>query len=243
LTLLSPDAGIVVGAGAGEFVPGRSQFLGKEIVRMRMYRRIAVVAAVGVTALGAAACGPGGGTGFGSGAAGQSAAEQPAAGQVAVEVAAELSLEGLALAALGFPVADVDPMAYAAQPSPSGSPSAGPSASADGERARPWRKRHPGRVLLRRNTLHGEVVVQTKDGGTKTLVVQRGEVTAVNGTTMTVKSTDGYTSTWTFGDPIRVVERRTEVQPKDIAVGTQVGVAGAKAGDASTAKLIVVGPK
>jgi hypothetical protein len=65
-------------------------------------------------------------------------------------------------------------------------------------------------------------------------------VTAIDDAKMTVKSTDGYTSTWTFGDPIRVVERRDEVQPKDIAVGTQVGVAGTKTGDVNTAKHIVV---
>ncbi len=187
-----------------------------------------MAAVIGVTALGLAACGPGGVTATGDSGA--------AAGQMAVEVAADLSPEGQALAALGFPAADVEPASFAAAATPD--PSS--SASADGERARPgWRKRHLNRVLLRRNTLHGEVVVQTKDG-TKTVLVQRGEVTAINDKTMTVKSTDGYTLTWTFGDPIRVVERRNTVQPKDIAVGTQVGVAGTKDGNASTAKLIVV---
>lgn len=194
---------------------------------MRKYRRIGVAAVIGVTALGLAACGPGGATATGGPAA--------AAGQMAVEVAADLTPEGQALTALGFPEADVEPASYAAA---TAEPS--PSASADGERARPgWRKRHLNRVLLRRNTLHGEVVVQTKDG-TKTVLVQRGEVTAIDDKTMTVKSTDGYTLTWTFGDPIRVVERRNTVQPKDIAVGTQVGVGGTKDGDTSTAKLIVV---
>jgi hypothetical protein len=185
-----------------------------------------VAAVLGVTALGLAACGPGGATATGGSAA--------AAGQTAVEVAADLSLEGQALAALGFPAADLEPVSYPAAATPE------PSASASGERARPgWRKRHLNRVLLRRNTLHGEVVVQTKDG-TKTVLVQRGEVTAINDDTMTVKSTDGFTLTWTFGDPIRVVERRNTVQPKDIAVGTKVGVAGTKDGNTSTAKLIVV---
>lgn len=94
-------------------------------------------------------------------------------------------------------------------------------------------------MLLRRNTLHGEAVVQTKDG-TKTIAVQRGEVTTIDGDSMTVKSTDGFTMTWTFGDKLRVVERRTTIRSTDIEIGTTVGVAGAKDGDRGTARLIVV---
>jgi hypothetical protein len=188
--------------------PGRWGSFRREIVTMRMHRRIGV------------ACGSGGTTG---------------SGQTAVEVAADLSAEAQALAAVGFQAADLAPAGYqAADPSPS------PSTD---KRDRPGRHKRPlNRVLLRKNTLHGEVVVQTKDG-TKTLLVQRGAVTAINDTTITVKSTDGYTLTWKFGDPIRVFERRTTVQPKDITVGTQVGVAGTKDGDTSTAKLIVVPAK
>jgi hypothetical protein len=203
--------------------PGRAGPFRKEIVTMRMHRRIGVAAVIGLAAFGLAACGSGG-----TSASGES-------GTTAVEVAADLSTEGQALAALGFPAADLEPAGYqAADPSPS------PSAGKGDRQGR--HKRHLNRVLLRKNTLHGEVVVQTKDG-TKTLAVQRGTVTAINDTTITVKSTDGYTQTWKFGDPIRVFERRNTVQPKDIAVGTQVGVAGTKDGDTSTAKLIVVPAK
>ena len=95
-------------------------------------------------------------------------------------------------------------------------------------------------MLLRKNILHGEVVVQTKDGGTKTVAVQRGQVTAIDDTSMTVKSTDGFTMTWTFGDSLRVVERRTTIQSTDIKVGTTIGVAGAKDGSGGVARLIVV---
>ena len=95
------------------------------------------------------------------------------------------------------------------------------------------------RVLLRRNTLHGEVVVQTGDG-TKTVLVQRGTVTAVDATSMTVASTDGYTLAWRFGDNLRVVQRRETIQPEQIAVGTEVGVAGARDGDDAVARLVVV---
>ncbi|MGK5442552.1 hypothetical protein ACSNN7_12150 [Micromonospora sp. URMC 105] len=166
-----------------------------------------------------------------------------AAQQAAVDVAAAMGVEGQALAALGFDPAELE-LVSAPTPSASGSaePEAGPKGKR-GERAEEWRKRRQARVLLRKNTLHGEAVVQTKDGGTKTVVVQRGEVTAVDGDSMTVKSTDGFTLTWTFGDKLRVVERRTTIQSSDVEVGTKIGVAGAKDGENTVARLIVVPAK
>ncbi|MEH1054959.1 hypothetical protein V6U89_07055 [Micromonospora sp. CPCC 206171] len=160
--------------------------------------------------------------------------------QAAVDVAAAMGVEGQALAAMGFDPTELELVAAAA-PSASGSaePEAGPKGKR-GERAEEWRKRRQARVLLRKNTLHGEAVVQTRDGGTKTVVVQRGEVTAVDGDSVTVKSTDGFTLTWTFGDKLRVIERRTTIQSSDVKVGTRIGVAGAKDGDATVARLIVV---
>jgi hypothetical protein len=150
-------------------------------------------------------------------------------GQTAVDVAADLTPEGQALAALGF-----DPTAADPRPTPTASP--GDKGGRAGDRTP---KRRLGRVLLRKNMLHGEVVVQTKDGP-KTIDVQRGEVTAINDTTVTVKSTDGFTLTWTFGDPITVLERRHTVQPDQITVGTRIGIAGTKDGGTTRARLIVV---
>ncbi|MGC4885812.1 hypothetical protein [Micromonospora sp. DT227] len=173
-----------------------------------------------------------------------------AARETAVEVAAAMGADGQALAALGVDPADldVDPVAAPA-PSASGTPAAqggsgtpGEQAGPDrkGDRAQDWRKRHRARVLLRKNRLHGEVVVQTKENGTKTVAVQRGAVTAVDAKSMTVKSTDGFTMTWTFGEKLRVVERRATIQANEIKVGTTVGVAGAKEGDKGVARLVVV---
>ncbi|MFV2102300.1 hypothetical protein [Micromonospora sp. LOL_024] len=154
--------------------------------------------------------------------------------QTAVEVVAAMGAEGQALAALGFDPVELDP----------GSVAPAPSESAEGrtrpERVEELRKRRAARVLLRRNTLHGEAVVQTRDGGTKNVAVQRGEVTALDGDTMTVKSTDGFTQTWTFADDLRVIERRRSVTSADVKVGTKLGVAGAKDGDRAAARLIVI---
>ncbi|MET8369221.1 hypothetical protein ABZU42_05760 [Micromonospora profundi] len=172
------------------------------------------------------------------GASGCGAAEvaSPPARDAAVEVAAALGVEGQALTAMGFDADDLDtqPVAVPATPSPTTAEKAKP------KRGEEWRQRRQARVLLRKNTLHGEAVVQTKDGGTRTVAVQRGEVTAIDGDSMTVKSTDGYTMTWTFGDDLRVVQRRTTVQPSEVKVGAKLGVAGAKDGDKGVARLVLI---
>ncbi|NES17316.1 MULTISPECIES: hypothetical protein [Micromonospora] len=182
-----------------------------------------VTALFAAAALGLAGCGP-------------AQVAQETAKETAVEVAAAMGADGQALAALGLDAADLDVDPVAA-PAPSASAGAQDKRGGKGQE---WRKRHRARVLLRKNTLHGEVVVQTKDGGTKTVAVQRGQVTAIDGRQMTVKSADGFTMTWTFDDQLRVIERRHTVQSGDIKVGTTVGVAGAKDGDGGVARLIVV---
>jgi hypothetical protein len=111
-----------------------------------------------------------------------------------------------------------------------------PSASAASDKGR----RHPGaRRYLRKNTLHGELTVQGKNG-VKTVVVQRGTVTAVDDTTVSVKSADGFTQTWAFGDKLRVVQDRKTVAATTIKAGAEVGVAGAKDGDRTVARLVAI---
>ncbi|WP_406077902.1 hypothetical protein [Micromonospora sp. NBC_00858] len=188
---------------------------------------VATTSLLAVVALGVSGCGA------------AEVASQPAR-EAAVEVAAAMGVEGQALAAMGFDANDLDVQTVAAPATPA--PGASPSAAekARQKRGEEWRKRRQARVLLRKNTLHGEAVVQTKEGGTRTVAVQRGEVTAIDGDSMTVKSTDGFTMTWTFGDDLRVVERRTTVQPSEVKVGTTLGVAGAKDGDKGVARLILI---
>jgi hypothetical protein len=142
------------------------------------------------------------------------------------DVTDSLTPEAAALTAVGFSQPDLAP---AADPTPSGSP------DAKGHKAR--------RPLLRRELAqhveHGEVVVQTKDGD-KTVNVQRGTVTAITATSVTVKSADGFTQTWAFGSPLKVIEHRNTVQPSDVKTGIQIGVAGVKNGSTVTANLIVI---
>jgi hypothetical protein len=93
--------------------------------------------------------------------------------------------------------------------------------------------------MLSRDLLHGEVVVETADGA-RTVLVQRGEVTGRSAGTVTVTSRDGFTQTWTYGDRLRVLESRTTVEPRELAVGAEVGVAGHERGGTPVANLLVI---
>jgi hypothetical protein len=163
--------------------------------------------------------------------------------------AAAFSPEGEALAAMGFDPQDIaagepafagaEAAGNAAAAAPDTSASAAAGKKRNGKLA-DWRKRRALKVMLARNTLHGEAVVQTKDGQTITVAVQRGTITELTDSSVTVKSTDGYTLTWRFADNLRVVEKRTTVQPEDVKVGMEVGVAGTKDGSSGVARFIVI---
>jgi hypothetical protein len=150
------------------------------------------------------------------------------------------SAEAEALAAMGVQPEDI----VAAEPSLDPSPSPGAKTPADrtrgdGKRLDAWRKRHAAKVALHRNVLHGEAVVQTKEG-TVTVLVQRGTVTAITGDSVTVKSSDGFTQTWKFHENLRVVEKRATIQPSLVLVGAEIALAGPKSGDTPMARLIVI---
>jgi hypothetical protein len=113
-----------------------------------------------------------------------------------------------------------------------------PSASAGKDKDKD--RKHPGmRKFLRKNTLHGELTVQGKKG-VRTVVVQRGAVTAVDASTVSVKSSDGFTQTWTLGDKLRVVQDKKTVEATAIKQGAEIGIAGAKDGDKSVARLVAI---
>jgi hypothetical protein len=155
-------------------------------------------------------------------------------GQAAGGGATDSTLDwaGQALESIGFSTTDVTDPATAT-----------PSPSPDGRKA-PNKPRIVARHKLIRfafggKALHGEAVVQT-DEGTKTVVVQRGTVTAADATSVTVKSSDGFTLTWTFGDPVKIIKDRAQASPAVLTVGTTVGVAGERTGSTTTARLVVV---
>ncbi|HET6531297.1 MAG TPA: hypothetical protein VFH03_11900 [Actinoplanes sp.] len=131
----------------------------------------------------------------------------------AVDLAAEVS----ALQAVGLE----------AEPAPAAS-------DAPGKAGRPALRKH-----LRKNTLHGEVTVQGKEG-VRTIVVQRGTVTAVDAARVSVRSSDGYALTWTIGDRMRVVQNKRRTELSAVKTGAEIGVAGTKNGAEVTARLIVL---
>ncbi|MFD1370356.1 hypothetical protein [Actinoplanes sichuanensis] len=134
---------------------------------------------------------------------------------------ADAAIEMAALQEVGFDAGDAGDVGPAASDSP-------------GVRPRAVRR------LLRQNTLHGEVVVRTREGEDRTIVVQRGEVTTADDKGFTVKSSDGYVLTWTFGDPLRVAQNREKTERSAVKAGVQVGVGGVRDGSAVTARLIIV---
>jgi hypothetical protein len=140
----------------------------------------------------------------------------------------DVTWDGQALQAIGYTTEDVAPAA--ADPAPTAGQGQGP------------RARHPRLRYAFRNTLHAEAVVQTEEG-TKTVVAQRGTVTAIDATSVTVKSSDGFTLTWKIGDQSKVVVNRAKAEFSAVTVGTEVGVAGAKDGDTATVRLLVVPKK
>ncbi|MCP2326173.1 hypothetical protein HDA40_004680 [Hamadaea flava] len=159
------------------------------------------------------------------------------------QAAAEFTPEGEALVALGFDpseVAAAEPGFAAAAIAPSSIVAPSPSGKGDKGRLADSGKRRAVRVMLAKNTLHGEAVVQKKDGTTITVLVQKGVITELTADHVTVKSADGYTLTWALGDQLRVVEKRKSVQPSEVKVGQQIGVAGAKQQDDVVARFILI---
>jgi len=119
---------------------------------------------------------------------------------------------------------------------PSAERSAGPGAKADGER----RGRRHGHGLLRR-ALHGEHTVKGPDGTFVTLLTQRGEVTAVDADSVTLKSEDGYTREYAVTAETTVRKGREPAKVTDLAVGDRAAVVAVKDGDTATARRLVAG--
>jgi len=128
-----------------------------------------------------------------------------------------------------------------ADSSPSSAPTA--SSSPDGSRKGGWPGRdragkdghQDGRAMrfgFGRTVVHGEFVVQDGTSAPRTLLGQRGQVTAISGSTVTVKSSDGFTVTWT-------VTSTTNGTLAGVAVGDEVMAKGTRtATGAATAEAL-----
>ncbi|WFE19760.1 hypothetical protein O7621_17695 [Solwaraspora sp. WMMD937] len=86
--------------------------------------------------------------------------------------------------------------------------------------------------------LHGEMTVQT-DGGPRTLVVQRGTVDSIDGSTISVESADGFVLDWTCADECRVIDDGDEVKLSSLDVDAEVGVRGLRDGEELLARIVL----
>jgi hypothetical protein len=85
--------------------------------------------------------------------------------------------------------------------------------------------------------LHGEVVLSKEGGGTQTVLVQKGAVTAVSATEVTVTSTDGFTTAYAVNGDTKV--RADEDTIGSVAKDEEVLVVAPKSGDKHTATVLI----
>ncbi|WUH99578.1 DUF5666 domain-containing protein [Spirillospora sp. NBC_00431] len=139
---------------------------------------------------------------------------------------------------------------YIAVPAAAASPSPSPSATrsgpgwttthpGDGPQGKPGKRRHPHRHARPFRGVHGEATVRRKDGF-HLATWQRGKITDVSSTTVTVRSSDGASWTWTANSDTRVRKNGEKSALKALTAGDQVLVAGERSGTTRTARLIRV---
>lgn len=85
--------------------------------------------------------------------------------------------------------------------------------------------------------LHGSYVVEDPDGGYRTVLSQHGEVTAVSGTSLTVRSADGFTTTYRLTDDTAVLSGPDGAD--DVEEGADVAVTAVRDGGSPRALHVV----
>ena len=149
-------------------------------------------------------------------------------------LAAAAVVAGLVAGATGVALAD-DGSTASGTPSSTASPrdgygpGGGPGHGAKGFRDRGPGGRHGLGLMGLRGALHGELVVPKAGGGYQTVLVQRGEATAVSGTSITVRSEDGFTRTYAVTGDTLVNAGRDGIT--SVAEGSKVAVQGVKSGE------------
>ena len=127
---------------------------------------------------------------------------------------------------------------YLAVPAFADDPAPSPSPTAHAGQGHPG-KGHPFRRARALNGVHGEATVKRKDGF-HLATWQRGKITSISGSGVTVRSEDGASWTWKTDDKTRVRKNGDKSSLKSLAGGDQVLVAGERSGDTRTARLIRV---
>ncbi|HEU5157020.1 MAG TPA: hypothetical protein VFU43_08490 [Streptosporangiaceae bacterium] len=118
--------------------------------------------------------------------------------------------------------------------------SAAPEATAAPGDRHPRLARHPLRARQFLRGVHGTATVRVKDGGFTEVAWQRGQVTAVSGGKVTVRSADGATWQWVTGADTRVRRHGDKASASQLAANDRIFVIGTVAGSTRTARAAVV---
>jgi hypothetical protein len=108
----------------------------------------------------------------------------------------------------------------------------------DGD-ARDDRNRPRARAWLWRHLEHGEFVVRRPEGHENRLI-QRGDIVTVSAESMTVRSPDGFTATWSLGEDTRVRKQGDPAKVGDLRAGDRVVATGPGKGRSGEAALVRV---
>jgi hypothetical protein len=126
----------------------------------------------------------------------------------------------------------------------SGSPTPSPSASASAQPGKHVGK--PGTGQVGAETLHGQMTVKKADGSIETVFIQRGTVTDVSDTTLTVKSDDGFTQTYTLNGSTKFIgqgqPKGAAIKSGDVAKGDTIMVRAVQSGSDYIADQVKKGP-
>ncbi|HEX4700993.1 MAG TPA: hypothetical protein VH352_02590 [Pseudonocardiaceae bacterium] len=112
----------------------------------------------------------------------------------------------------------------------------GPAAGAPAAGTPAAHGKHKARGLVGR-VEHGEFTVHTKTGD-QVVDVQRGQVTAVSATSVTVKSQDGFTATYAVGGDSKIRVKKQTAAISGVHTGDRVFVAALKNGGTDTVRGI-----
>jgi hypothetical protein len=150
-----------------------------------------------------------------------------------VAVAALLGGAGAALASTGSGTPAKAANSVAASPAPAPTQQGLPAPPFRGGHGIRWIGTGGGGLF---GALHGQLVVAKPGGGYQTVDVQTGQVTAVSTTSITVKSSDGFSQSYAVAASTMVDAQRDGIG--SVKVGNQAAVVATVSGSAATASSI-----
>jgi hypothetical protein len=122
--------------------------------------------------------------------------------------------------------------------SAAGSPTETPTTKPSAKRDQNGHRRGFVRRHLLARALHGEVTLAGEEH--RVIAFQRGEVQKVSGTSVTVKSNDGFVETYALNEDTEVRENRVEAKASDIDTSDRVMVVALKEDSALSARRVIL---